>query len=406
MADRLMRNAGADRTLALLGILLVALNLRTAVAALSPIVTQVSVDTPLDTAALSVLGILPPVCFAAAAVVTPMFARRFGLERVLVAAILAMTAGHLARGFSGSLGVFIAGSVLAFAGMGVGNVLLPPLVKKYFPDRIGLITSLYVTVVAVSTFVPPLLAAPVADAVGWRVSLGEWAILAVLAFLPWVVLRRRPTSRLPSPVVEALHPALLRRIWRSPVAWAITIVFSVSSTNVYAFFAWLPQLLIETGGVTAGEAGALLGLYAALGVPTALLIPLLAARMKNPGLLVYVGAVLTVAGDVGLLLSPATATWIWVTLAGLGGLFFPLAMVMINVRTRTHDGSIALSGFVQSVGYVLAIAGPLLFGVFRDVTGAWTWSILLLVGSALGATIAGAVISRPRMLEDDLGRIP
>jgi MFS transporter, CP family, cyanate transporter len=396
----------AGRTLALLGIILVAVNLRTAVAALSPIVSQVSVDVPLGTLALSVLATLPPVCFAVAGIVTPMFARRLGLEVFLIVAIVSMVIGHLARGFSGSLGIFVAGSVVVFLGLGAGNVLLPPLVKKYFPGRIGLITSLYVTIVAISTFVPPLVAVPVADAAGWRVSLGLWAVMAFVALVPWIaILARLRVSNLASALVEEAEPALRGLIWRSPVAWAITIVFAVSSTNVYAIFAWMPQLLIDTGGATPGEAGALLALYAAMGVPTALLVPLLAARMKNPGWLVYLGAALLAVADLGLLLSPATATWVWVCLAGLGALFFPLALVMINLRTRSHEGSVALSGFVQSAGYILAVIGPLLFGLLHELTGGWAWSILLLLATGLAATVAGAVISRPHMLEDDLDRI-
>lgn len=296
-----------------------------------------------------------------------MFTRRLGLERFLVLAIVAMIVGHLVRGTSGSLGIFITGTVIAFFGLGAGKVLLPPLVKRYFPDRIGLVTSLAVTVVAVSTFVPPLVAVPVSDAAGWRVSLGMWAVVALLALLPWIaLLGRRRTDKLSTPVVEEGEPALLGRLGRSPIAWSITVVFAVSSTNVYAIFAWLPQLLIQTGGVTPGAAGALVALYAAMGVPTALLVPLLAARMTNPGLLVYLGAVLLVGGDLGLVFLPTTATWLWVSIAGLGVLFFPLALVMINLRTRTHEGSVALSGFVQSVGYVLAAPGPLLFGLLHE----------------------------------------
>ncbi len=393
----------AGRTLALLGIVLVALNLRTAVAALSPIVDQVSADVELGTLALGILGMLPPLCFAIFGILTPVFARHWGLERMLVLAILAMVGGHVARGFAGDAVVLIAASTLTFAGIGVGNVLLPPLVKKYFPDRIGPLTALYAAIMAVSTFVPPLLAVPVAESAGWRVSLGMWAVLAVLALVPWItLLANRRADTTPTPVVAEAQPAILGRLWRSSTAWAITVCFTASSINVYSAYAWFPQMLVDTAGVSPAGAGSLVALYAAATVPAAALIPILAGRMRNPGLLVYLGVAFLVCGDLGLILVPATATWLWVALVGAGGLLFPIALVMINLRSRTHEGAVALSGFVQGVGYVIAALGPLVFGLLHEASGGWVWPMIFLLCVALVPIAAGAIISRPHMVEDQL----
>jgi len=393
------------RTLALLGIVLVAANLRTAVAALSPIVSQISTDVPLSATAIGVLGMLPPVCFAVFGIFTPVYTRRLGLENVLVLALTAMLIGHLTRGLAGSLPVLVIGSVVTFAGLGVGNVLLPPLVKKYFPDRIGLVTSLYVTMLSLSTLFPPLIAVPVADAAGWRVSLGLWVLPVLIALVPWVTMFVRHRVQLtPGTVVEEAEPALVGRIWGSSIAWALAVVFATSSLNAYAMFAWLPQLLIDTAGVTPAQAGTLLSVYAAMGIPCALLIPWLTARMKNVAGLVCLGAAVFLIGDLGLLLAPGTLTWLWVVLAGLGPLLFPLVLVLINLRTRTHAGSVALSGFVQSVGYTLGALGPLSVALLHEVTGGWTAPLLFLIGTALAVTVAGAVIARPHLLEDDLER--
>lgn len=405
MTDAAPRALWAGRTLALVGILLVAANLRTAVAALSPIVTQIDVDVPLGAVAIGVLGMLPPVCFAVFGIFTPVFTRRHGLEQVLVLALVAMMAGHVVRGASGSLALLILGSVITFAGLGIGNVLLPPLVKKYFPDRVGLVTSLYVTAMSLSTLLPPLVAVPVADAAGWRISLGLWMLPALIALVPWItMLQRHRAQRVASPVLEEAEPALLGRIWRSSVAWAIAVVFAASSLNAYAMFAWLPQLLIQTAGVTPAQAGTLLSLYAAVGLPCALVIPYLTVRLKNVGLLVYVGVLAFLVGYLGLLLAPTTLTFVWVFFAGLGPLFFPLALVLINLRTRTHAGSVALSGFVQSIGYTIGALGPLTVGLLHQLTGGWTWPLTFLIGTALAVTLAGAVLSRPHLLEDDLAR--
>ncbi|WP_104163291.1 MFS transporter [Cryobacterium sp. N22] len=405
MSELSLRPLWTGRTLALLGIVLVAANLRTAVAALSPIVSEISTDIPLTATAIGILGMLPPVCFAVFGIFTPVFTRRLGLENVLVLALTAMLIGHLTRGAAGSLTALMIGSVITFAGLGVGNVLLPPLVKKYFPDRVGLITSLYVTVVSLSTLIPPLIAVPVADAAGWRVSLGLWVLPVVFALVPWLTMFVRHRVQVtPGALVEEAEPALLGRIWRSSIAWALAVVFAASSLNAYAMFAWLPQLLIDTAGVTPAQAGTLLSVYAAMGIPCALLIPWLTSRMKNVAILVYLGVAAFLIGDLGLLLAPGTLTWLWVVLAGLGPLFFPLTLVLINLRTRTHAGSVALSGFVQSVGYTLGALGPLCMALLHEITGAWTAPLLFLIGTALAITVAGAVVARPHLLEDDLER--
>ena len=405
MSELSPRPLWTGRTLALLGIVLVAANLRTAVAALSPIVSQISTDIPLTATAIGLLGMLPPVCFAVFGIFTPVFTRRLGLENVLVLALTAMLIGHLTRGAAGSLTALMVGSVITFAGLGVGNVLLPPLVKKYFPDRVGLITSLYVTVVSLSTLIPPLIAVPVADAAGWRVSLGLWVLPVVFALVPWLTMFVRHRVQVtPGATVEEAEPALLGRIWRSSIAWALAVVFAASSLNAYAMFAWLPQLLIDTAGVTPAQAGTLLSVYAAMGIPCALLIPWLTSRMKNVAILVYLGVAAFLIGDLGLLLAPGTLTWLWVVLAGLGPLFFPLTLVLINLRTRTRAGSVALSGFVQSVGYTLGALGPLCMALLHEITGAWTAPLLFLIGTALAITVAGAVVARPHLLEDDLER--
>jgi CP family cyanate transporter-like MFS transporter len=394
--------------MALLGIILVALNLRTAVAAISPIVSEIGVDIPLTAVGLGVLGMLPPVCFAIFGILTPLATRRASLELITTLAMVAVLAGHLMRAASPSFSMLVVGSVVTFAGMSVGNVLLPPLVKRYFPDRIGLVTSLYATVLSVSTFIPPLIAVPVADTAGWRVSLGMWAVTALVAVVPWcaVLLRARkdrsgqPHPQLTTAEIETASASILGRVWRTRVAWAIMVIFSVSSVNVYTFFAWMPKMLADIAGSSPGQAGALLGLYAAMGLPTALFIPLLAARLRNVGILIQIAVVLLVAGDIGLLLLPTVATWLWVSLAGLGGLLFPLALVLINSRTRTHEGAVALSGFAQGVGYTIAAAGPLLFGFLHEVSGGWTWPLLFLAVVALAPVAAGIVLSRSTMIED------
>ncbi|MEV1130908.1 MFS transporter [Agromyces sp. NPDC049794] len=391
----------AGRTLALIGIVLVAFNLRTAVASLSPIIVQLERDVPLSPVVVGLLGMLPPLCFAVFGIVTPAIAKRAGLEIALIGSLAALAVGLAGRGFAGDALWLVAASALTFAALGVGNVLLPPLVKRYFPDRIGLVTTLYVTAMSVSSFMPPLIAVPVADAAGWRVSLGLWAVVAAAALLPWLALLVHPRRQAADVLLEGVAPGLLRFALRSPLAWAVTILFMVSGFNAYALFAWLPSILGDIAGTSPAESGALLSLFAAMGLPAGLVVPIIAARHGRVRLLVGIASVTLVVGYAGLIIAPTFATWLWVAIVGIGPLLFPLSLVLINLRTRTHEGSVALSGFVQSVGYLMVAVGPLAVGLLHDATGGWLWPLLFLLGSAVPAAIAGLVASRPRYLEDE-----
>ncbi|MFF2273180.1 MFS transporter [Agromyces sp. NPDC058136] len=400
-----VRPLWAGRALALVGIVLVAFNLRTAVASLSPVLGRIEAEIELAPVVVGFLGMLPPLCYAVFGIATPRFAKRFGLERTLVVALAALALGLAGRGFAGSALALVGASALAFAAIGVGNVLLPPLVKRYFPDRIGLVTTLYVTAMSVSTFIPPLIAVPVADAAGWRVSIGEWAIVAGLALVPWLVMLVRPagdrgaSASAPSP--EEPAAAGFGRMLRSLLAWALVVVFGVGSFNAYAAFAWMPQIVQDTAGTTAAEAGAMLALLAAVGLPIGVVVPMVAARYGRIRLLIGISTVSFVAGYLGLLLAPAAAVWLWMVLIGTGQIIFPLALVLINLRSRTHAGAVSLSGFVQSFGYVLAALGPIAVAGLHEATGAWTAPLVLLLVSVVPAAVAGVVVARPRYVEDD-----
>ncbi|TYL52356.1 CynX/NimT family MFS transporter [Agromyces mariniharenae] len=394
----------AGRSLALIGIVLVAFNLRTAVASLSPILTILERDVTLAPAVVGLLGMLPPLCYAIFGILTPLIAKRFDLEPTLVVALAALTVGLLGRGLAGDALWLVLASTLTFAAIGVGNVLLPPLVKRYFPDRVGLLTAVYVTALSVSTFVPPLVAVPVADASGWRVSLGEWAFVAVLSLVPWIAIMLRPHVDQAADLPEEAERGLLRYAVRSPLAWALAILFTIPGINAYAMFAWIPPILHDIAGTTPAQAGALLSLFAAMGLPASIIVPIVAARWGHVKLLVGIAIVSFVAGYLGLLLAPATATWLWVALIGNGPLLFPLTLVLVNLRTRTHAGSVALSGFVQSVGYLIVAIGPLAVGLLHEAVGGWTWPLLFLLATIVPAAIAGVVAARPRYFEDERAR--
>ena len=398
-----VRPLWAGRAAAVIGIVLLALNLRTAVAVLSPILSYVSGDIPLDSIGIGLLGMLAPLAFAASGFLAPVVARRIGLQLTTVLACAAMVVGPVLRGIAPNYGVLVLGSVLALAGMGFANILLPPVIKKYFPDRVGLLTGTYVTLMSISASVPPLIAAPLAESAGWRVTIGAWAVLAVGALIPWVIVLLQHRRSLAEGVVPVVSQALLGRMPRSRVARAIALAFAMTALNVYALFAWLPEIVIDTAGATPAQAGALVALFGIIGLPAGLIAPVLATRVKNIGW-VFVAAVGSyLAGYLGLLLAPGAATWLWVLLVGSGPIVFPLCLVLINLRTRSHEGSIALSGFVQGIAYALGALGPLLIGLLHDLTGGWTVPLAFLLATTLLTLISAAMLAKPVMVEDELG---
>ncbi len=182
----------------------------------------------------------------------------------------------------------------------------------------------------------------------------------------------------------------------------MAIAFTVSTFSVYALFAWLPELLVQTAGVTPTQAGALLALNSVVGAPSAILMPLLTIRIRRVAILIWVGVAFLVIAYLGLLLSPGAGTIIWVLLAGAGPLIFPVCLTLINLRSRTQRGSIALSGFAQSVGYFLGALGPLLLGVLHSATGGWVAPLILLIVVSLPAAFVAPILSRPAYVEDEI----
>ena len=390
------------RLIVLAGILIMALSLRLAVSGVSPVLAEISNDLPFGPASIGVLGMLPTAAFAVAGFTTPALIRKLGIPAVLLGSLVLAASGQIGRALASDVPLFLGFSALTMVGYGLGNIVMPPLVKRYFPDRIGLVTSLYVTLLAVSTAFSPLVAVPLANTSGWRWSIGIWAGVSMAALVPWIatLLGERATRR--AEAVQnrsAAKPHAKVRVWSSPVAWGLAMVFAGTSTNTFSMFTWLPPLLLDAG-MDAAQGGTMLSYYAILGLPTSLLVPYLAARMRNPFPLAALFVLCYAGGYAGLLLAPSSGTILWITLAGLGQGTFAMALLLVNLRTRTTAGSGALSGFAQGIGYSVACLGPLTFGLLKDITGTWATSFGLLAVSLVVLVVGAFIVSKPRYLED------
>ncbi|MGV8960429.1 MAG: CynX/NimT family MFS transporter [Stenotrophomonas sp.] len=382
------------RLLAFAAILIAAFNLRTAVTSLTPLLEQLGQVFGFGATMTGVLGMVPTAAFALFGVSTPALARRIGLERTALVAMALATVGLLARSLAGSTGGLLLGSAIALAGMGIGNVVVPPMVKRYFPDRVGTVSTLYITVLQIGTMLPALLAVPLADAAGWRVSLGVWALISAFAMLPLIWLK--PGAHAAQP---AATPHTTVRVWRTPLGWGLALMFGMTSLVSYSMFTWLPRLLVDAGA-TPAFGGAMVALFSALGLVSALTMPAIAVRVSNPFPIVVFCFVSLMAAFAGLLWAPLKAPLLWVALLGLGPSTFPLALTLINLRTRTAAGSSALSGFMQGVGYSFSCVGPLLFGLLHSWSGTWASPFAFLVVCSAILLAASWVACKPQKLED------
>ncbi|MBD1515707.1 MFS transporter [Xanthomonas citri pv. citri] len=388
------------RGLVLSAILLSAFNLRTAVTSLTPLLERIADEYAFGAPTMGALGMLPTAAFALTGVATPALLRRFGLLRVaLLSMALATLALVLRPLLPGTAGLLV-GSLVALAGMGMGNVVLPPLVKRYFGDRVGRVSTLYITVLQVGTLLPALLAVPVADALGWRSSMVVWVLPALLASAAWALVHashRRIRATGPAPVTPT--PEAEGRVARTALGWSMAVTFGMTSLVTYSMFTWLPTLLREAGASPA-FGGTMVALFAALGMVGALTMPALAVRMRNPFPIVLLCAACHLVAFAGLWWAPLAAPVLWVTLLGLGPSTFPLALVLVNQRSRTAAGSAALSGFSQGVGYAVSCLGPFLFGWLHAHSGGWTSPFVFLVICLLVQLAAAWVVCRPQLLED------
>ena len=377
-----------------IGMVLLATNLRPAAAAVGPLIDRIKADTGLSATGAGALTTLPVLCFGALAPLAPALARRLGERTTAALALVVLLIGTLVRLVPG-LGFLFFGTALAGAAIAVGNVLLPVLVRGNFPDRVGLMTSLYTTALVGFAALAAGVSVPVADAFGggWRPGLAIWAVPAVIALVVWApqLARRRPTHAEPgTPATGA------RSLLRDRVAWSVTLFFAVQSAGFYATLTWLPSVF-HSHGESTSAAGFLLSLSLIVGLAPALTVPSMAARAHDQRPFVLVVVSLIAVGWLGLLLAPTSVPYLWVVLLGIGqNAAFPLALTLIVLRGGTVASTAGLSTMVQTVGYLMAATGPLVIGAVHDISGSWTPALIVLLALLIPQTVMGLEAARNR----------
>ncbi|GAA3652442.1 CynX/NimT family MFS transporter [Nonomuraea antimicrobica] len=382
--------------LLVLGIVLAALNLRTAVTSVGPLLDQLAAGLGMSSVGTGLLTTLPVLAFAGVGAVTPTLARRAGEHRLLLLALITLGVGLLVRSLVDSAPVFLLSSAVALSGGAVGNVLIPTLIKRHFPARTGIMTTVYTTALAVGTMLAAAATVPIERASGdWHIALGVWAALAAVAVLPWLALLRSEPER-----NSGGRGAGLRSLLRSKLAWMVAIYFGTQSMIAYIMFGWLATILTDVGYSTS-EAGFVLAVFTALSIPVSILVPVIASRHRDQRPTVIGLVSFYVVGFLGLWFAPPSTALVWVVFVAVGMGSFPLALMMLALRTRTPESTAALAAFGQSAGYLIAGAGPLLVGVLREATGGWAVPYALIFVVLVAQLVTGLYAGRDRYLEDE-----
>lgn len=383
----------------LIGIVVLAFNLRPAAVSVGPVLGEIIEDLGMSGTTAGVLTTLPVLAFAGFGALAPALARGIGVHRLTLLSLLGVVVGLAARARTEDVGIFLVTSLVALSGMATANVLLPSLVRLHFPGRVGLLTGLYTTSLALGLTLASGVTVPIAEQLGsWRWGIAAWALAAVAAALPWVGLLRHDRNPGPAP-----RTITLRQVARTRLGWAMATLFGLQALQAYSIFGWFAQVYRDAG-FSPTTAGLLLGVITAMSIPLSFLIPSFASRLHDQTWLIVALVACYPVGYLGLMLAPVAGAWVWAVLVGTAASVFPLVLTLIGLRARTAEGTAALSGFTQSVGYLVAAVGPLGMGVLSEATGGWTLPLSILTALALCQLVAGLAVARPSYVEDQLRR--
>lgn len=393
------RTTAPPTWLVAVGLVAVAVNLRTVMASVPPLVRDIGLDLHLGNAALGTLTTLPVLCMGLFAPVAQRLAARVGAATGVQAAAACVLLGLLSRFGGGNPWLLYAGTFVAGVGIALGGTLLPGLVKELFPpERSGLVTGLYMFAMMGGAAASSALSVPLRDRLGsWQGSLGSWSVLALVGVLAWLPIWRGHTRlRAEDPVVVV--PTRLP--WGHATAWLVAGYLTIQSVEFYSSLAWLAPTYAARGWDPT-HAGYLLSVFTALQLVSGLLGPALTDRVHDHRALLLGASVLGLLGQAGLWLAPGAVPWVWAAVLGFGqGASFALGLVLMVDYAATPAASARLAGMAFFFSYTIASLGPATLGALRDATGGFgaVWMVLtvLMVGQ-----VAFAALLRP-----GLSRIP
>jgi len=361
-----------------IGIVLVAFNLRPAITSVGPLAGMIQKDVGLAHWSAGLLMSLPLIVFAIMSPLVPKLANRITNEIALIVGLTFLLIGIVIRSIPLVFFLFT-GTLFIGVGIAIGNVLLPAIAKDKFPEQFGLMTSVYSTSMGLVASLASGVSVPLAEGMnlGWKGALNVWGIPAVAAILVWTFISKYNQGN--QKEIKKVTPSS-NQIWRSPLAWQIAIFMGFQSFLFYVTISWLPEIL-HSHGMSMATAGWLLSFSQIVGLPASFIIPMIAGRYRSQKWISFMLSLCSVIGYGGLLLGSSypilIVSIIFIGIA-LGGTF-PLALSYIGLRSRNAGQAADLSGMAQSTGYILAAIGPLFIGFLYDYTHMWTIPLITLI---------------------------
>lgn len=372
-------------------LIFVALNLRMAIAAVPPVLTQIQRDTGLGSAGSGLLTALPVFCFGAVAAAAPALVRRLGMGPVVGLTMAVVALGCAVR-LAPSLAALFLGTAIVGSGIAVANVLLPGLIKRDFREVAGPMIAVYALALSLSAMIPAGLTIPIEDltGLGWRPAIAVWGVVAIAALVLWLPRARRDEP----PVDAAPRPSPARDLRSDRIAWAVTLFMGLQSLCFYAMLSWLPTIL-ESHGMSSGKAGWMLSYMTIPSMGASLITPSMQGRLPRSEIEVGLAATLLGIGYAGLAIFGARHPYIWITSIGLGGGVL-LALALGYIVARAHDDHHVahLSTMAQGVGYLIAASGPFAIGALHGLTSSWTVPLLALIAVLVPMVAAGFIAGR------------
>lgn len=381
----------------IVGIVFIAANLRAPLTSVGPIVGLIKNDMDISNTFAGMITTLPLLAFAFFSPIVPKLGQKFGVERIIFGSIVFLTVGIAIRSLSGVAALYIGTAILGLA-ISVGNVLLPGLIKREFPERIGLMTGVYSISMNLFGAIASGVSVPIAIGVGfgWKGALVIWGILSFISILIWLPQLKHLNAKR-----DTFHNKTANshvNLWGSALAWKVTLFMGLQSMIFYVLVAWLPEILKQQG-LNSSQSGLMLSVMLLALLPFTFIVPVIAGRMSSQRSLVTIAAILFLIGMFGLLYGSSNLIVLWIIALGIGGGFaFSLAMMFFSLRTRNAQQAAELSGMAQSIGYLLAAVGPTLFGFIHDATNSWTIPLLILVGASILLFIFGLGASKAQYI--------
>ncbi|WP_436867467.1 CynX/NimT family MFS transporter [Mammaliicoccus sciuri] len=392
--DHINRNKKQSLIL-FIGILLIGANLRAPITSVGIALPSIKDTLNLSNTSVSLITIIPLLSFAVISLFAAKISHKFGLERTVFGALILICVGIALRAITGVSWLYV-GTILIGVGIAFGNVLTPGIIKMNFPLRIGIMTGYYTVVMNIFGSVSSYVTAPLVKHFNYNVAISLIGIVTFIGIITWSFQLNKHET------VNSSQTTTNINVWKSPLSWQITLLMGGQSMIFYSLINWLPEFLLSHG-TPINEAGIYLSILQLAIIPLTFVTPIFAEKLKNQVLITFVTGLLFVLGILTLMLQPNWA-FLGIILIGVAsGLAFGLVNTFFGLRTENGLTAAKLSGMSQSVGYLFAAIGPLLFGILHDATNSWNTSFGILLVTSIIIMIIGSRAGRNITIEQTLG---